>query len=259
MAETPRNKISSARRWTARALAVGAAALTLAACSAITDSVPPSRTSSPPVPAPATSRSPSTVSGKEATAQLLAAVGDNDTSSAARAIKAGANLEARNDQGRTPLVMATKAHHVKLARLLLESGADPNAKDEIQDSAFLYAGAEGLDEILKLTLEHGADVRSTNRYGGTALIPASEHGHVETVRILLAAGVPVNHVNNLSWTALHEAIVLGNGSRDHVTVVRLLLAAGADPSIPDKQGVLPRDLAARRGYQEIVKEIDRAS
>ncbi|MFI1291358.1 hypothetical protein ACH4VM_23295 [Streptomyces sp. NPDC020792] len=53
-----------------------------------------------------------------------------------------------------------------LATLLLESGADPNARDEIQDSAFLYAGAEGVDEILKLTLEHGADVRSTNRYGG---------------------------------------------------------------------------------------------
>ncbi|MFI1291357.1 ankyrin repeat domain-containing protein [Streptomyces sp. NPDC020792] len=91
------------------------------------------------------------------------------------------------------------------------------------------------------------------------MIPASEHGHVETVRILLAAGVPVNGVDNLSRTALHEAIVLGNGSRDHVTVVRLLLEAGADPSIPGKQGVLPRDLAARRGYREIVKEIDRAS
>ncbi|MFF4758323.1 MFS transporter [Streptomyces sp. NPDC001292] len=210
------------------------------------------------VSAPATSRSHRAATGEEATAQLLEAVADDNPGAAAKAIRADANLEARNDQGQTPLVMATKANHVKMARLLLESGADPNAKDKIQDSAFLYAGAEGLNEILELTLEHGADVRSTNRYGGTALIPASEHGHVVTVRILLAAGVPV-HVNNLSWTALHEAIVLGNGSQDHVTVVRLLLAAGADPTIPDKHGVLPRDLAARRGYQEIVKEIDRAS
>lgn len=98
---------------------------------------------------------------------------------------------------------------------------------------------------------------STNRYGGTALIPASEHGHVSTVRILLDAGVPVDHVNELSWTALHEAIVLGDGSADQVTVVRLLLDAGADPTIRDGQGVLPRDLAASRGYDAIVDEIDR--
>jgi ankyrin repeat protein len=100
-------------------------------------------------------------------------------------------------------------------------------------------------------------VKSTNRYGGTALIPASEHAHVKTVRILIAAGVPVNHVNDLGWTALHEAILLGNGDRDHVTVVRLLLDAGADPTIADKHGVLPRRLAANRGFDAIVAEIDR--
>ncbi len=163
------------------------------------------------------------------------------------------------DDGTPAIVAATKAGDTETVRTLLEAGADPNAKDGMQDSAFLYAGAEGLDEILKLTLAHGADVTSTNRYGGTALIPASEHGHVSTVRILLDAGVPVNHVNNLNWTALHEAIVLGNGSADHVEVVRMLLAAGADPSIPDGDGVFPRDLAADRGYDEIVELITLAN
>ena len=94
-------------------------------------------------------------------------------------------------------------------------------------------------------------MRSTNRYGGTALI-ASEHAHVAVVRMLIEAGVLVNHVNDLGWTALHEAIVLGNGDADHVTVVRLLLDAGADHGIPDKDGVLPRALAAERGFDEIV-------
>lgn len=71
--------------------------------------------------------------------------------------------------------------------------------------------------------------------------------------------MPVNHVNNLGWTALHEAIVLGNGSVDHIEVVRMLLAAGADPSIPDGDGVLPKDLAAEPGYDEIVDLIENAS
>jgi len=193
----------------------------------------------------------------DATARLVRAVADDDPAGARDAFADGADLEWRDQDGRTPLVAATKADRVQVARVLLEAGADPDAKDDLQDSAFLYAGAEGLDEILVLTLDHGADVRSTNRFGGTALIPASEHAHVETVRTLIAAGVPINHVNNLGWTALHEAIVLGNGDQDHVTVVRLLLEAGADATIPDRNGTLPRQLAADAGHTAIVAELDR--
>lgn len=79
------------------------------------------------------------------------------------------------------------------------------------------------------------------------------------MKLLLGAGVPVDHVNNLGWTALHEAIVLGNGSPDHVETVGLLLAGGPDPTIRDGDGVLPRDLAAARNYTQIVDLIERNS
>ena len=59
---------------------------------------------------------------------------------------------------------------------MIQAGADVNAKDAIQDSPYLYAGAEGRLEILRLTLAAGADLRSTNRYGGTALIPGIVQG-----------------------------------------------------------------------------------
>ncbi|ACQ79919.1 FOG: Ankyrin repeat protein [Beutenbergia cavernae DSM 12333] len=206
------------------------------------------------VPMPTTTRP--AMSPEEATAALHAAVAADDVAGVTSAIEAGADLEARGAGGATALVVATKANRVAIARVLLEAGADPNATDDISDSAFLYAGAEGLDEILVMTLAHGADVTSTNRFGGTALIPASEHGHVETVRILIEAGVPVNHINNVPWTALHEAIVLGDGGPDQVEVVRLLLGAGADPTIPDGAGVPPRRLAADRGFDEIVALLD---
>lgn len=149
------------------------------------------------------------------------------------------------------LVAAVKANDPALAAELIRSGADVNAKDAIQDSAFLYAGAEGFNEILLLTLANGADVASTNRFGGTALIPASEHGHVETVRILIAAGVPVNHVNNLGWTAMQEAILLNNGGPRQQEVVRQLLAAGADPNIRDPQGRTALQNAERLGFSAI--------
>lgn len=192
-----------------------------------------------------------------ATLELQDAVAAGDLEAVRGAIARGADLEIRGDGGRTPVVAATKAQRTDIAILLLESGADPNAKDDLEDSAFLYAGAEGLNEILVAAIEQGADVASTNRFGGTALIPASEHGYVSTAELLIEAGVPLDHVNDLGWTALLEAIVLGSGGDDHVRVVRTLLAAGADPELSDGNGVAPRDLAAARGHWRIVAELDR--
>lgn len=126
-----------------------------------------------------------------------------------------------------------------------------NAKDKINDSPYLYAGARGHLEILKLTLAHGADLKSTNRYGGTALIPASERGHVETVRTLIEAGVDVDHVNNLDWTALLEAIILGDGGPRHRQIVELLVKAGADVNLADGKGVTPLQHARSAGYRDI--------
>jgi ankyrin repeat protein len=159
-----------------------------------------------------------------------------------------AEAQAQLDQ---ELIAAAKANNVALVRERIGRGGNVNAKDAIQDSAFLYAGAEGFNEVLELTLAAGADVGSTNRYGGTALIPASEHGHVETVRILLAAGVPVNHVNNLGWTAMQEAILLNRGGPRQQEVVRLLLEAGGDPGIRDPQGRTALENADRLGFVEI--------
>ena len=151
----------------------------------------------------------------------------------------------------TVLGPSTERFGPYLMRGLIGRGGNVNARDAIQDSAYLFAGAEGFNEVLRLTLAAGADVASTNRYGGTALIPASEHGHVETVQILIAAGVPVNHVNNLGWTAMQEAILLNNGGPRQLEVVRLLLEAGADPDIRDPKGRTALQNSERLGFAEI--------
>ena len=139
-----------------------------------------------------------------------------------------------------------------------ERGADVNAKDHIQDSPFLYAGAEGRLQILRLILKAGADLKSTNRYGGTALIPAAHHGHVETVRELLKTRIDVDHVNRLGWTALLEAIILGDGGAAHTEIVQLLIARGANPQLADAQGVTPLAHAAQRGQNAVADVLRRA-
>jgi ankyrin repeat protein len=162
----------------------------------------------------------------------------------------GAPLESRADTARsrnaTPVLAATQGNHVEVVRLLVSRGANVNAQDAQQDSAFLLASASGFTEIVQITLAAGADFASTNRYGGTALIPACHYGHVDTVRLLLTTGIAVDHVNNLGWTALLEAVILGSGGLAHAEIVRMLIAAKANVNIADAQGVTPLQHALAR-------------
>ncbi|MBP1963557.1 ankyrin repeat domain-containing protein [Paenibacillus aceris] len=167
-------------------------------------------------------------------------------------IRDGADINARDERGRTPILAATHGNHKDTVKALIEAGADINLQDHRLDTPLLYAGAEGLLEIIKLMNDAGADPAITNRYGGTALIPASERGHVEVVKELLTRSkVHVNHVNNLGWTALMEAIVLSNGGHKHQQIIQLLIEHGADVTIPDKQGVTPLEHARAHRFTAI--------
>jgi len=186
------------------------------------------------------------------TQDLIHAAEVGDITTVQRLLKAGANLNGRDAQGRTPIMAATHGNQVETVRTLLEAGADINLQDNRKDNPFLYAGAEGLLEILRLAIESKADTHLTNRFGGTALIPAAERGHVEIVKELLTrTDVDVNHVNNLGWTALLEAIILSNGGERHQQIVQLLIEQGADVNLADQNQVTPLKHAQSRGFKEI--------
>ena len=190
---------------------------------------------------------------------LHRAAATGDLVGLATAIAQGEDVDARDDSGRTPLLVATEARQVDAVRALLRAGADVDLQDDKLDNPFLYAGAEGLLEILRLVAEAGADPTITNRYGGVAVIPASERGHVETVRYLLTeTTVDVNHVNRLGWTALLEAILLSNGGPRHQEIVALLIAHGADVDLADGDGVRPLAHARARGQREIASLLEAA-
>lgn len=187
---------------------------------------------------------------------LLDAAAKGDVAAIQKALAAGVKVDARDGQGRTPLLLATHANRPEAARVLIAAGADVNAKDNIEDSPYLYAGAEGRNEILKMTLAAGADLKSVNRYGGTALIPAAHHGHPETVKILLATPIDKDHINRLGWTALLEAVILGDGGKVHTEIVKLLVDAGANVNIADRERVTPLAHAKKRGYTQIIRILE---
>lgn len=191
------------------------------------------------------------VATAEAQQQFLLAARRGDLNTLRWHLANGVDVDTRDENGRTALLIATYSNEIAVAKLLIDASADVNAKDAIDDSPYLYAGAEGRLEILLLTLDAGADLSSVNRYGGTALIPAAHHGHVDVVRELLKTEIDIDHVNYLGWTALLETVILGDGSPTYQEIVRLLVDAGADRMIADRNGITPLEHALRRGYAEI--------
>ena len=172
---------------------------------------------------------------------------------------AGGSIDVVDSRGRSAVLVVTIENNIEALRLLIELGADVDYYDKaksqgvIDQTAFLYAGANGMNDALILLINAGAKPDIYNYYDGTALIPAAEKGHVDTVRLLLEKSkIDVNHVNNLGWTALMEAVILSDGGSDQQQIVRLLLAHGADSDITDKEGISVLTHAQNRGFTTIV-------
>jgi uncharacterized protein len=209
----------------------GARNLGQVAVSAVLEAEPPSRESAP--------------------AALLEAAEAGDANRVAAALAAEAPLESRDEHRRTALLLASLHDRVDVARLLVGLGADPDAQDDRKDSAWLVTGVTGSVAMLETLLPANPDLKLRNRFGGVSVIPASERGHVDYVRRVVKTDIDVNHVNDLGWTALLEAVILGKGTEPWQQIVRILLAAGADPSRADRDGVTPLRHATDRGHDEI--------
>lgn len=162
------------------------------------------------------------------------------------------DVDTRDENGSTALMIAVQQNNLALAKVLIEHGADVNARDVNQLTPYLCAGANGFHALLSLTLAHGADVTSVNRFGGTPLLPSSEKGFLRTVQVSLDAGIPVNHANKLGWSALLEAVILGDGGYLYADVIEVLLDAGADIHLQDRDGLSALEHAKAQGLQHVV-------
>jgi len=172
-------------------------------------------------------------------------------------IASGANLDARDSRGRTPLHVATFARQREAIRLLAKAGADLDLLEDDRYDAVTIAAVADDATTLSVLLSLGAKAgQTTSRYDGTALIAAAHLGHDEVVRRLIAAGAPLDHVNNLHWTAVIESIVLGDGGPRHQRTLAALVEAGADLKLTDRQGNTPLQLAKARGYTGMAKLLE---
>ena len=208
---------------------------------------------------PATPQVPPSAAERSAYRGLHAAAASGDAAAIKALLAKGENANARDPYRRTPLhVAAYGAHHAAM-RVLVAGGADPNALERDRYDIVTVAAVANDVATLRIALELGASAKNvTSRYDGTALIAAAHLGHAEVVRVLTRAGAPLDHVNNLGWTALIESIVLGDGGERHTETLKVLIDAGADVNLADRNGASPLALARSRRYEAMVKLLLRA-
>lgn len=186
-----------------------------------------------------------------AAGELVTAAARGDIEAVRDLLDRGVDPDEPDSDGRTAVTSAAYGGHAGVVRLLVDAGADVDLQDSTRTNALLSTGETGYLDVLEEVLRADPDLTRTNRFGGTALIPASDRGHVAVVRRLLDTEMDVDHVNDLGWTALLEAVILGDGGETHTEIVRLLVAAGADVNLADREGVTPLAHARNSGHTEI--------
>ena len=139
--------------------------------------------------------------------------------------------------------MATQGN-TAACTLLLDRGADPNARERRDQTALMWAAAEGHASVVHALLEVGADMDVRLKSGFTPLFFAVREGHIDVVHTLLEAGAnleevlqrvkdgPDRTVNNASYRPVDDGIsplimAIRNG---HFELAVALLEAGSDPN-----------------------------
>ena len=128
----------------------------------------------------------------------------------------------------------------------------PTSQDAVVSTsggeALHTAISEGDSEMVRILVEGGADVDARNNFGEPALHAAIDGENREMVRILVAGGADVDAKNSFGETALHRAILKGDSD-----LVRMLVDAGADVSITNAFGDSALSRAVHEGNKEILQ------
>ncbi|XP_058445232.1 26S proteasome non-ATPase regulatory subunit 10-like [Malaya genurostris] len=161
--------------------------------------------------------------------------------------KAPEQLDATDDTGATPLILATLGGHLGSARILVAKGATVNHRNGQGHSALQYACSKGHLEIVKYLIEQGADINVKDNRNDTSLHRVASQGRHEILKYLLEHSAHADCQNAEGNTPLHLAC-----EDEQNSCAILLVEHGAPGSIENKEKKTPLDVA-RPGLRRILK------
>jgi ankyrin repeat protein len=140
--------------------------------------------------------------------------------------------------GCTVLLSAARRGHFRLTKLLLDNGADVNARSSSLQTPLHGAAWNGHLTLAELLLQQGADLNAQSNSGQTPLHEAAWNGHFPLAKLLLEKGANANAVNKFGQSPLHWA-----AHYSHLHVAETLLQYGADITIENEDRETPLDKA----------------
>lgn len=159
-------------------------------------------------------------------------------------IAKGADIEARNRYGRTALILVGRERgDVEMAKLLLDAGAGINAADRSGDTALDLAAWRGFDALVDLLLDRGASLPADEEQKLQLFSYSLAKGLDKLFDRLLSAGIDLSRKDDLQGNALHAA---ADGGSEHV--LKNLLERKLDVNLRDRNGWTPLHRACERGH-----------
>src|SRR5262245_45165448 len=141
------------------------------------------------------------VSGDGSTPLLWAAY-SSDVDMSKALIAAGAKVDVANKYGVTPLLQASRTGDAAVMDVLLKAGADPKRTHPEGETPLMAASRSGIAPAVRLLIERGVDVNTADTFQQqTALMWAAAEGHDDVVDVLLTAGADPNrkaHVSSIT-------------------------------------------------------------
>ncbi|EAY01643.1 ankyrin repeat protein, putative [Trichomonas vaginalis G3] len=157
-----------------------------------------------------------------------------------------ADVNAKNEQGKTPLHCAVECSDKVIAKLLISHGADVNSNKYIFGAPLRYAIYYKDKEMVEFLLSNGADPKQKDLESESLLQCAINRNQKEIVELFIAKGVNINEIYASGETALHIAAASNNKE-----ITELLIAHGVNIYAKDKNGETPLQIAEERNNEEV--------
>ena len=122
----------------------------------------------------------------------------------------GVEIDTRDNNQNTPLILAASEGHIEIVKVLLEKGADINAVEHGGNTSLLFAISQNHHDIVKILLSKNADVNIPNSEGETALLSAVSLENTEIVKLIIKNGADLNYSTVDRLSAVYLAGYLQN-------------------------------------------------